>query len=399
MEEFDLHEPCPGLGSTKWGLAMKEGCPADTLPFTVADMAFPTAPVVREAVQEQVSQGVWGYTTPPEELKKVVCDWMKNRNGWSPRPEWIVSTLGVVPAIYAAVKAATAVGEGVLVQPPVYGPFYGAIKDTGRKLVENPLKLNPKDGRYEMDFDDLEIKIRDAKLMLLCSPHNPISRLWSPDELLRVAAICHQNNVALFVDEIWCDLILNQTKFTSTGALLDAMPKDLMIATSAAKSFSLAGIPLSSTFVPDDVMRLRLQDVLDREHHSPNTLFGVTATLAAYRKGEPWLASLLTYLKANADFLTEFISTRLPGVSVTPIEATYVAWLDFSKWNLTSENLYQFLTSKARFYAHRGQWFGSPPSDCFIRINFACPRSVLQAALERVANAAAEEGLIPAIQH
>ncbi len=391
MYDFDTVYSRGAAGSEKWLAAQNAGCPAGVVPLTVADMEFAMALPIVQAVQAAAAGGIWGYTVPTESCKTAVINWMQRRHSWQANPEWMVNTAGVVQAIFVAVRAFTKPGDGVIIQPPVYPPFAMAPRQNDRKIIENPLLFE--NGQYNIDFDGLRRLAPQAKLMLLCSPHNPVGRVYTPDEIRQIAEICHQNGVVLFSDEIHCDILSPGQKHTSAGTLPQELLNNCVIATSAAKSFNLAGMPCSSIFVPNEQLRHTFvqQQGIDGNHF--NSYFGTQAAMAAYNSCEGWLDEMCEYVWQNYVFVRDFLANHLPVITLADMQATYLAWIDFSAFGLADAQLNDFLRQKAAVYLNPGVSFGSG-GEGRMRMNLAAPRSVLQAAMQRLADAAKKEGLI-----
>lgn len=383
--DFDTVYLRPHQGSSKWDGALRQGCPPDVVPLSVADMEFPSAPEIREALEETAKAGFWGYTYGTPELQAAIQGWMLRRHGWRVETEWMVHTAGVVTAFYAAVRAFTEPGDRVLIQPPVYHPFFGAIRQNGREVLENPLLCE--DGVYTMDLEDLERKLPQAKMMILCSPHNPVGRVWTREELLAVGELCRKNRVLLFVDEIHSDLILGPRKHTAFGTLPSELLENCIIGTAASKTFSLAGLGCSTIFLPNPRLREKYEEELGKSACHFNSTFGVAATRTAYEKCEPWLEELLEVLRGNYRYLKDFMARHFPRVTVSPLEGTYLAWVDFNSLGLSPEALEKFMQQEAKLYLNEGYVFGRQGAG-FERINLACPRKVLEDSLNRLKAAA-----------
>ncbi|MFV0414175.1 MAG: MalY/PatB family protein [Oscillospiraceae bacterium] len=384
MYNFDTPVNRGNMASAKWDMAQAAGCPANIAPLSVADMEFPAAPEVIQEVTRLAQLGLWGYTYPDEAFKQAVIGWQQRRHSWHPETEWMVNTAGVISGLYTAIKAFTKPGAGVVVQPPVYNPFFEAVKNTGRTLVENPLKIV--DGRYEMDFENLEAVAPKASMLILCSPHNPVGRVWRQQELEWLASICQRHKLVLFCDEIHSDIVYAPHRHTTLGLVKNAPLNNCVVATSGSKTFSLAGLACSSLFIPNAGLRGRFKKQADEDGSHFNSFFGVAATRAAFEKGQPWLEELLPYLRGNYEYLQGFIKERLPQLAVYPLEGTYLAWVDFSALRLPPAGLGAFLKQKAQFYLSMGAMFGQG-GESFGRINLACPRAVLQEALLRLQQA------------
>ena len=353
------------------------------LPLWVADMDFKSPPAVIEALEARARHGIFGYCMPDDGFYEAVVDWMARRYGRSIDRDWIVITPGVVTALKVFIQAFTEPGDKVLLQPPVYHPFYHAIEDNGRIVARNPLKLNGL--HYEMDFEDLAQKTADpaVKMAFLCSPHNPIGRVWTPDELRRFGEICRANDVLVIADEIHCDLILNDNTFTSYAVVDEKFSAESIVCTAPSKTFNLAGLHLSNIIVQDEAMRGRMQETMKCNGIGGINPFGVVATEAAYRYGEPWLADLLEYLEGNFQFLQDYLAEYLPQLSIVPLEGTYLAWVNFAALGLGPSERAKLLMEHAHVWLNSGAIFGPEGAD-FERINIACPRDALAEALERI---------------
>ena len=358
------------------------------VPMTVADMEFSAPPEVNEAVCRAAMHGCYGYTGPQGEYLEAVKHWQKTRHNWDIDEDWYVVTNGVVQALGIAVRAFTEPGDGVLIMTPVYHPFYGAVNDNGRKLYESPLIAN--NGRYEIDFADLEAKAAEenVKLMLLCSPHNPIGRVWSRDELCRVAEIAKKNDVIVVSDEIHNDLIVGDKEHT-VFASIEGAKDNCIVCTAISKTFNLAGLSCSNIFVPNPALKEKFAEQAHTDGCGCVPYIARFATIAAYTKGGEWLDELLETVKGNFDLLYRFIEERLPMFTVTRAEGTYRAWIDMRSLGMGHEALTEFLVTKARIADNDGEMFG-PAGDGFRRWNLALPKEELYSALLRLENAVNE---------
>jgi cystathionine beta-lyase len=382
MSQFDRHIPRYNTASVKWDLTETLFGRPDLLPLWVADMDFPVPQKVIDAIKARADHGIFGYTFPDNSYKNAVITWFRNRHKWEIKPNWIVWSPGVVPALHLLVDALSSPGDGVIIQRPVYYPFFDAIEQAGRTLVNNPLHYD-RTG-YTMDFADLRKKAADPKttLMILSNPHNPVGRVWSGDELIELGEVCMKHNVTIISDEIHCDLIL-QGSHTPFGTLGREFLKQTVVCTSPSKTFNLAGMHTANIIIAEDEKRTAFNKAIQRVGLSgPNTL-GCTACHAAYEYGEPWLDELLTYIKGNVGFLTEYMATHLPQVQVIPTEGTYLVWLDFRELEPDSNKLERLMLDEAKVALDEGYFFG-PEGAGFERINVACPRSILQQALEQI---------------
>ncbi|MBQ6394875.1 MAG: pyridoxal phosphate-dependent aminotransferase [Atopobiaceae bacterium] len=379
-------------GSSKWNsmYMKKPDVPEGVVPLSVADMEFVTAPEIASALSDLALNHVLGYTAPNDAYYDAVLSWQERRHGWKPEREWIVTTPGVVPAFFAASKIFTKEGEGIIVQPPVYHPFMFAIKNAGRDQVDNPLILE--EGlRYRIDFDDLERKAADPKntLMILCSPHNPIGRVWSAEELRRIADICFANDVFLICDEIHNDLILPGHEHSTLLNVLDESEYGkCMVCTAPSKTFSLAGLQCSNIFIPDSERREAFKAYFASLSMASLNIFAYTACRSAYTQAEGWLEELLLKLDENRRLVESFVEERMPEVGVAPLEGTYLQWIDLRAWGLSTEEQEELMISHDLFF-DEGAIFGQGGAG-FERINLAAPTSVIREALERLAEARTE---------
>ncbi len=386
MSRFDeIIDRC-GTGSVKWDMAKKFGVSEQALPMWVADMDFRTPDPVREALNRVVEHGIFGYTDTDGAYEQSVCRWFSERFGACLNPEWIVKTPGIVFAINAAICAYTAPGDGVLIQEPVYYPFAQSILRNQRRVVNSELVYH--NGVYSIDFADFEEKIvsEQVKLFILCSPHNPVGRVWSREELSRMAEICLKHRVFVISDEIHCDFTTERNKHTIFSELSEQVADNCMVCTSPSKTFNLAGLQISNIFVPDKNRRDALRKAIERTGYDECNLMGIAACKAAYDGGAEWLDELKEYLAGNLAYVREFLKTRLPQLRLVEPQATYLVWIDCSRLALTGEELDRFMVEKAGLWLDGGSMFGKA-SGQFQRFNIACPRSILEKAFEQLANA------------
>jgi len=361
---------------------------ASVVPLWVADMDFETPDFIRDAVIKRASHPVYGYTFRSDSFQRSIINWMGKRHNWEIKKEWVAFSPGVVPALNMAVMAFTSPGDKVIVQPPVYFPFFTAVKNHGRQLVYN--QLSEKNGRYEMDFDDLEQKIDEkTKLLLLCHPHNPVGRLWSRTELETLVEICTRKNILIVSDEIHSDLMLKGNVHVPLASLSQQAADISLTCIAPSKTFNLAGLATSALIIPNEAHRKVYEKILDDLHVGMGNLFGITSLEAAYDGGEEWLGQLLAYLDQNLELLNNFIFSRIPGIKVVPAEATYLIWLDFRGLGLKGKELKEFVIQKAGIGLNDGPSFG-PGGDGFQRINIALPRKILTEALEKLERAVKE---------
>jgi len=374
--------------SVKWTLMKQITGYDDLIPLWVADMDFACPPPVVEAIKERAAHPIFGYTTPSEGYHSGLIKWMEKRHGWKGvEKDWILWTPGVVAGFSIAIQAYSQPGDKVVIQPPVYYPFKNQILATGRQIVENPLKNV--DGYYEMDFEDLAEKIDDrTKMIVLCSPQNPVSRVWKREELEKLAAICKEKDIIIVSDEIHNDLILGDIKHTPTAIVSeDAMQRTITLV-APSKTFNLAGLTNANAIIPNKKLRDDFQ-ALVRKGSGHSNIFGMVAQDAAYNHGEAWLEELLTYLRGNLKYLEEFLAEKIPGFKLYPLEGTYLAWVDCSSLGLNDEELSDFMLQKAKLWLDDGTLFGTGGS-MFMRINLACPKSTLKKALDNLEKAVKE---------
>lgn len=397
--DFDREINRKGTQSAKWGVIQDQDNPSlwhatdeyygedRVLPLWVADMDFPAPRPVIEALVQRAQHGIYGYTMRTQSYDQAVVDWMQRRHGWAVQPEWIVATPGVVPAVNFLVRTFTRPGEKVLIQRPVYYPFFSAIENNGGEIVSSSLIL--RNGRYEMDLDDFARKAADpaTTLFVLCSPHNPVGRVWTREELTRVGEICMNHGVLVVADEIHADLIYRGAHFTPFAAIDERMAANTVVCTAPSKTFNLAGLHTSNIIISDAGLRRRFQQTLNScgmgKWASP---FGVVACETAYREGEDWLNQVMVYIEGNLDYLQDFLDRRVDGIRLIRPEGTYLAWLDCCELGLDKWDLKRLMLRKARIFMDEGFIFG-PEGDGFERINIACPRPILEDALQRIQRA------------
>ncbi len=364
------------LEKTKWAFS------DEIAPFSTADMDLLCAPEIRAEIEKLAALGIYGYGNAGPAFTDAVQRWMARRHGWQVEAEWMVTSAGVVPALFLCVQAFTRPGDGVIIQTPVYFPFRFAIAANGREVLEN--RLLEQDGHYEMDFDDLEEQCKKAKMLILCSPHNPVGRVWTEEELRRVGEICGRHNVLVVADEIHHDLILGPRKHSCYAALDAAFAQNCVIATAASKSFNLAGFATSSIIIPNESLREAYKKAATAAGAGMfNSYMGPAATTAAYNKGEAWLEALLEHLRGNYAYLCSFLAENIPQLRVSPLEGTYLAWLDCRALGLAPEARTEFLLQDCGILTNAGRMFGAG-GEGFERWNLACPRKVLADALERL---------------
>jgi cystathionine beta-lyase len=370
--------------SLKFDFAVRRGKPADILPLWVADMDFRTSSFVLRAIKERTEHGIFGYTEAGESYYEAVSEWMEKHHDLKVNREWVLVTPGVVFALAMAVKAYTEPGDAILIEQPVYYPISEVITDNGRKAVSSNLVLS-RNGVYRMDFADIEEKIREhhIKLFILCSPHNPVGRVWTLEELKELADICVRNKVILLSDEIHEDFVYpGHTHHTILN--VDERLKDYSVTcTSPSKTFNLAGLQISNIIIPNRDLRRRFRKQIDAAGFSQQNTLGLTACEAAYRHGEEWYQGVMEYLRANLSFLKQYLCLNFPEVNVIEPEGTYLVWLDLRKLGLSDRELEDRIVHTAKLWLDGGAIFG-PTGAGFQRINIATGRSVLKEALDRL---------------
>ncbi len=387
--DFDKVVDRRGTNCLKYDFALERGKHEGILPFWVADMDFETAPAIVERLQKTVAGGIYGYTDTKEDYDQAIINWYEKYFHWSPKREWLIKTPGVVFALAAAVRAYTKEGDKVLIQQPVYYPFKEVIADNKREVVSAPLSLV--DGHYEIDFEELEEKLSDekVKLFLLCSPHNPVGRVWKEEELRKIGDLCIQYNVITVSDEIHGDFTYPGYTHHVFASLGEKYAKNSVICTAPSKTFNIAGLQVSNIFIPNDSLRRRFQVAVNQAGYSQLNMLGLVACQAAYEEGREWLEELKIYLKKNLDFVREYLQENLPQIHLIEPEGTYLIWLDFRELGLPENELEDLIVNKANLWLDSGAIFGKV-GEGFERINIACPRSLLEEALNNLKTAIGE---------
>jgi len=381
--DFDHEIDREGSHSVKYDGRQGMFGKSDVIPVWVADMDFATPPAVTRALAQRAAHPIYGYTLFPDSLYDSLIDWMLRRHGWTIQRDWIVMCPGVVPSLNAAVMAFTQPGESVIIQPPVYFPFFSAVTQTGRKLIPNPLQLE--NGRYTIDFDHLEQCAKNARLLLLCSPHNPVGRVWNSDELERLLAIAAKHDVVVFSDEIHADLIYPGHQHHAIATLPQNTGK-IITAVAPSKTFNIPGLNLSTLIIPDKSIRNSIMQVFNNMHVSTSNPFSITAFETAYREGEAWLDELLIYLRDTRDSVTAFLATYLPEIKIIQPEGTYLLWLDCRTLDMTDAQLKHFFIHEAGVGMSPGILFGNEGSG-FMRLNIGAPRRTILSVLEHIREA------------
>lgn len=389
MTNIDFDQPIDrrNTNCTKYdGMAATFGR-TDVLPMWIADMDFPVSEEITAAIRRRADHPVYGYNTTPEGYFPAFTAWVRELHGWDIPPEWVCHTPGVLTALSAAILSFTEPGDKVLIQPPVYFPFSSTIEALGRQVLNNPLRYE--DGRFSMDFADLEEKAPEAKLFVFCSPHNPTGRVWTREELDRTEEICRKNNLLVFSDEIHSDIVYQPARHLLFSSLSDWSRENCILAMSPSKTFNIAGLEASFITVPNRERREQYQRFLRYGLHVANcNTFGLAAAQAAYQQGGPWYRRLMAYLKGNMDYLDRALEEKIPQVRLVRSEATYILFLDMRALGLEPEALQRFLLEKVRTALNPGPAFG-PGGEGFMRINIATQRANLEQFVERLAAEAA----------
>ncbi|AVQ40561.1 cystathionine beta-lyase [Clostridium botulinum] len=356
----------------------------EVIPLWIADMDFRIAQPIIDACKRKAEEGLWGYTSRPDSYFKAVQEWEKRRNQWDVDVSLMSWSLGVVPALSAIVKVFSHTGDKILIQTPVYSEFYDVTEAWGRVVVEN--QLIEKNEKWHIDFEDFEKKAKECKIFLLCNPHNPLGIVWEPEELKRMAEICIANDVILVSDEIHSDLIFHGKKHTPTATLSKEIAKKIITCVSATKTFNLAGLQASTTIFPDEQMKQKFNDFWMSMDIQRNNAFSSVAMEAAYNEGEEWLTQLLAYISENFDFIKKYFDENIPKIKPNVPDATYLVWLDCRELGMSNEELRDFMIHKAGLGLNEGCSFGRSLSG-YMRLNAACPRSVLEQALKQLKEA------------
>lgn len=381
MTKYNFDKPVNRrhTGSVKW-----DAIPEDALPFWVADMDFEVAPAIKKALAERVEHGVFGYTKVDDSYYEALISWFSRRHQWTIQRDWVIYTTGVVPAISCTVKALTLPGEKVLVQTPVYNCFFSSIRNQGCEIVENLLVRTG--DTYTIDWDDFEAKCADEKttVFLLCNPHNPAGRVWTPDELARMGEICAKHRVHVVSDEIHCELVMPGVTFTPFAAVNEVNLNNCVTFNSPSKNFNIAGLQIANIICKDEEMRRRVDRVINIYEVCDVNSFGPIALKAAYNESEDWLDELNLYIADNYKLLKEYMAEHLPKVEVLKLEGTYLAWMDISKLGVTSGEATRRLLKEGKVFVNNGTMYGERAGEGYLRINLACTRALLKEGLQRI---------------
>ncbi|MDE7243246.1 MAG: pyridoxal phosphate-dependent aminotransferase [Oscillospiraceae bacterium] len=376
--------------SLKYDFAEERGLPADVLPLWVADMDFRAPEPVLDALHQAVSHGIFGYSDALPDYYEAAAKWFRERFHWETKPEWLVKTPGIVFALATAVRALTKPGDAILIQPPVYYPFFSVIRDNDRKIVESGLIYQ--DGRYTIDFADFEAKIagNNVKMYILCSPHNPTGRVWTREELERLGSICKKYNVLILSDEIHCDFAFPEHPHTVFLNANPGLADRTIVCTAPSKTFNLAGLQASNIWIPDPEIRKLFRKTLQKTGLAEINALGLAACKAAYASGGEWLEECKAYMRKNLDFLRDYLAENIPQLRLVEPEGTYFAWIDCSGLGLSQEDLDKLIIHRAKLWLDSGHIFGGDAGQ-FQRIVLACPRATLRRALDQLAEAVRKE--------
>jgi cystathionine beta-lyase len=389
MSPFDRVIDRTGTESLKWVYPRKVLKVEDAIPMWVADMDFEAPPAVVEAVKRRAEHGVFGYPLVPPTFYAAAIAWFKRRHAWEVRKDMMAMTPGIVPALNYCVRAFTRPGDPVIIQTPVYHPFYYAIENNGRRIVRNPLRFDGR--RYTMDLDDLRTKIdAPGRMLILCSPHNPVGRVWSEEELEALGRIAAERDLLIVADEIHHDLVYRGHHHHVLASLSPELAQQTITCIAPSKTFNTAGLSTAAVVAANPDLHKKFEDESERSGFDLGNALGIVAFEAAYAHGEAWLDELLPYLEANVDFMERFLAERLPAIKLVRPEGTYLALLDCRALGLDPDGLNDFFLRRARVYFSDGKMFGDEAAG-FVRINFGCPRSVLREALERIERAIASK--------
>ncbi|MEI7595621.1 MAG: PatB family C-S lyase [Bacteroidota bacterium] len=379
---FDFTLDRTNTSSVKWDLRKDLYNKEDVLPMWVADMDFATPNFIIDAIKQRLSHPVLGYSFRSESYFQSIINWQKKQHNWEIKKEWICFSPGVVPALNMLVLALTNENDKIIIQPPVYPPFFDAVKNNNRKLLLN--QLNYEDGKYSINFKDLKEKIAlGAKMLILSNPHNPCGRVWKKEELISIIELCKENDVLILSDEIHCDLVLSNFKHQALAFVGKEYSDHIITAIAPSKTFNIAGMASSSVIISNEELRKKYENTLETIHVGMGNVLGAVASEAAYTLGELWLEHLINYLSSNISYTNERLAPYQKLVKVIPTEATYLLWLDFNGMRLTDAELSDFLIQKANLGLNKGTDFGSGGSG-FARMNIACSKETLVHALNQL---------------
>jgi len=385
LYNFDEIVPRENTDCVKYDIRKMFFGTEDVLPLWVADMDFRTPDFIIDAIKKRLEHEVLGYTFRGKDFNQSIANWMEKRHNWKIKNSWISYSPGVVPAVNMLVLALTQPGDKIIVQPPVYFPFFSAIEKNDRVIVENPLRLE--NGRLNMDFDDLALKAKGAKMLIISHPHNPGGSVWTKDELTKMAEICLENNIIMLSDEIHSDLIFPLHKHIPLASLNEDIAQQTITCNAPSKTFNLAGLATSFLIIPNKTHLEKYNTMLnDKLHVGMGNLFGAVAMQAAYENGEEWLKQLLDYVWKNVEYVADFCEKHIPRIKVMKPESTYMIWLDCRELKMEGEELKDFFIKKAKLGLNDGRVFGTG-GEGFMRINVACPKATVQRAMEQLREA------------
>ena len=365
--------------SVKWNVGENE------LPMWIADMDFPTAPSIREAIAKRAAHGIYGYSEMTDEWYEAYINWWKSRHGFEIRKDWIVYCTGVIPAISSSVRKLSTPAEKVLIQSPVYNMFYNSTLNNGRVIIDSPLGYNKETGEFYIDFEDLENKLSDPQttLMILCNPHNPVGRIWTRDELAKIGELCYKHHVIVISDEIHCDVAAPGKHYTPFAEASDICRDISVTCIAPTKCFNIAGINTSAIVIPNEGIRNRVVRAINTDEVAEPNTFSVTAAVAAFNDGGDWLDSLMTYIDANRHYCEDYVEKNIPDVRLIKADATYLLWVDCSAVTDDSLELKNFIREKTGLYVCPGTIYGGA-GKYFLRINIACPRTLVEDGMARL---------------
>lgn len=384
---WNFDEPAlrEGTNCIKYDLRKETFVAPDVIPMWVADMDFNTPSFIIEALSRRLQHEILGYSFRPPEYFSSIINWSEKRHGWKIEKDWICFSPGIVPALNFCTLAFTSPGDSIIVQPPVYFPFFSAIESHGRKLVYNHLKESG--GNWEMDFENLIESINEkTKMIFISNPHNPLGRVWYPDELSKLVDICLENNILIVSDEIHCDLVLPGFSHTPVAKLSEQAAEITITCLAPSKTFNLAGLSTSSVIISNPELRKSFSSVVEKLHVGNGNIFGSIASIAAYSFGDEWLDELLQYLNSNVNYVMNFCRERIPEIIPLRTEATYMIWLDCRSMRITGRELQNFFVTKAGVGMNEGSTFG-PGGEGFMRMNLACPLKTVIKAMDQIEKA------------
>lgn len=385
MSYFETVPNRKNTRSVKWDTLEEVFQSGDVLPMWVADMDFKAPEAVNNALIERAKHGVYGYTIINPEVKGSIVNWLHRRFNWKVEEEWLSFSPGVVTSLHIAVQAFTEPEDKVLIQTPVYPPFYNVIEAHNRQIVKSPLIL--KDDHYSIDFTDFENKLKQGvKAFILCSPHNPVGRVWTKEELQKMAELCIENDVILISDEIHADLVLGDYKHTPIATLSEDIAMQTVTCMAPSKTFNLAGLQASYIVTKHPEKRLKIDQLLKKQGLGSLNTMGSTALHAAYEHGEEWLKELLKLLNSHQEYVVEMFKTHTPELKVIPAQGTYLLWIDCSRLGMTDEELHQFMVSEARVGLNAGSSYGEEGKQ-FMRMNIATSRQTLEKGVKQIVKA------------